>query len=97
VKRTLKWNGERFRVQSEQLTGNYNVKAARYFRMTRFHILKKLQLPRQGKKCTWCISLFTETQVARTALDWFYIFFSGVITFKNAADIRSRRLFRDRL
>ncbi|MBG6073198.1 MULTISPECIES: TatD family hydrolase [unclassified Polaromonas] len=95
--RTLKemeWQRERFRVhiRAAGLTGKPLVIHTRNASNDTISILKEeiAVAATKGKNVRGVFHCFTETQeVARAALDLgFYISFSGVITFKNAADIR---------
>lgn len=95
--RTLKdmeWQRERFRVhiQAAGLTGKPLVIHTRNASDDTIAILKEESAIAaiKGLQIRGVFHCFTETQaVARAALDLgFYISFSGVVTFKNAGDIR---------
>lgn len=89
----MEWQRERFRVhiRAARLTGKPLVIHTRSASDDTIGILKEeSSIAEVGKQVGGVFHCFTETQaVARAALDLgFYISFSGVITFKNAADIR---------
>ena len=89
----MEWQRERFRVhiRAAQLTGKPLVVHTRSASDDTIAILKEENAnPKEGGRVRGVFHCFTETlAVARAALDLgFYISFSGVITFKNAGDIR---------
>ncbi len=89
----MAWQRDRFRVhiQAAQRTAKPLVIHTRNASSDTLGILKELaQDTGQDAPATGVFHCFTETQaVARAALDLgFYISFSGIITFKNAADLR---------
>jgi len=89
----MEWQRERFRVhiRAARLTGKPLVIHTRNASDDTIAILKEeIGTPKTGQEVRGVFHCFTETQaVARAALDLgFYISFSGVITFKNAGDIR---------
>jgi TatD DNase family protein len=90
----MEWQRERFRVhiRAASLTGKPLVVHTRSASDDTIAILKEESIiaSQEGGQVRGVFHCFTETQaVARAALDLgFYISFSGVITFKNAMDIR---------
>ncbi|NDP62244.1 TatD family hydrolase [Polaromonas sp.] len=90
----MEWQRERFRVhiQAAFLTGKPLVVHTRSASDDTIAILKEesRNAAKKGGQIRGVFHCFTETMaVARAALDLgFYISFSGVITFKNAGDIR---------
>ncbi|MDB5845562.1 MAG: hydrolase, TatD family [Polaromonas sp.] len=90
----MEWQRERFRVhiRAARLTGKPLVVHTRSASDDTIAILKEENAIdfKEGGQVRGVFHCFTETQtVARAALDLgFYISFSGVITFKNAGDIR---------
>ena len=90
----MEWQRERFRVhiRAARLTGKPLVVHTRNASDDTISILKEesAATAHEGGQVRGVFHCFTETQaVARAALDLgFYISFSGVITFKNAGDIR---------
>ena len=90
----MEWQRERFRVhiRAARLTGKPLVVHTRSASDDTIAILKEesATAATEGGQVRGVFHCFTETQaVARAALDLgFYISFSGVITFKNAGDIR---------
>jgi len=90
----MEWQRERFRkhIQAACLTGKPLVVHTRSASDDTIAILKEesAAADKNGGQVRGVFHCFTETQaVARAALDLgFYISFSGVITFKNAGDIR---------
>lgn len=90
----MEWQRERFRVhiRAARLTGKPLVVHTRSASDDTIAILKEesAAAATEGGQVRGVFHCFTETQaVARAALDLgFYISFSGVITFKNAEDIR---------
>ena len=90
----MEWQRERFRVhiRAACLTGKPLVVHTRNASDDTIAILKEESAvaAQEGGQVRGVFHCFTETQaVARAALDLgFYISFSGVITFKNAGDIR---------
>jgi TatD DNase family protein len=90
----MEWQRERFRVhiRAARLTGKPLVVHTRSASDDTIAILKEESAiaAKEGGQVRGVFHCFTETQaVARAALDLgFYISFSGVITFKNAGDIR---------
>ena len=90
----MEWQRERFRVhiRAARLSGKPLVIHTRSASDDTIAILKEecAAATREGGQVRGVFHCFTETQaVARAALDLgFYISFSGVITFKNAGDIR---------
>lgn len=90
----MEWQRERFRVhiRAARLTGKPLVVHTRNASDDTIAILKEESAvaAQEGGQVRGVFHCFTETQaVARAALDLgFYISFSGVITFKNAGDIR---------
>lgn len=89
----MEWQRERFRVhiRAARLTGKPLVVHTRSASEDTIAILKEESAAtNNGGQVRGVFHCFTETQaVARAALDLgFYISFSGVITFKNAGDIR---------
>ena len=101
----MEWQRERFRVhiRAAGLTGKPLVVHTRSASNDTLAILKEESTiaAAKGQHISGVFHCFTETQaVAKAALDLgFYISFSGVITFKNAGDIRevSRFVPLDRL
>lgn len=90
----MEWQRERFRVhiRAAGLTGKPLVIHTRSASNDTISILKEeiATATAKGEKIRGVFHCFTETQaVAEAALDLgFYISFSGVVTFKNAGDIR---------
>jgi len=90
----MEWQRERFRkhIKAACLTGKPLVVHTRSASDDTIAILKEesAAADKNGGQVRGVFHCFTETQaVARAALDLgFYISFSGVITFKNAGDIR---------
>ena len=89
----MQWQRERFRVhiRAAQLTGKPLVIHTRSASENTLAILKEEnKTAHKGRQAQGVFHCFTESKaVARAALDLgFYISFSGVITFKNADDIR---------
>ena len=89
----MEWQRERFRVhiRAAHLTGKPLVVHTRSASDDTIAILKEESADAQeGRQVRGVFHCFTETlAVARAVLDLgFYISFSGVITFKNAGDIR---------
>jgi len=89
----MEWQRERFRVhiRAARLSGKPLVVHTRSASDDTLAILKEeSSVAKDGEQVRGVFHCFTETQaVARAALDLgFYISFSGVITFKNAGDIR---------
>lgn len=89
----MEWQRERFRVhiRAARLTGKPLVVHTRSASDDTLSILKEeSEAAGEGEQVRGVFHCFTESQaVARAALDLgFYISFSGVITFKNAGDIR---------
>ena len=90
----MEWQRERFRVhiRAARLSGKPLVVHTRSASDDTIAILKEecAAAAHEGGQVRGVFHCFTETQaVARAALDLgFYISFSGVITFKNAGDIR---------
>ena len=89
----MEWQRERFRVhiRAARLTGKPLVIHTRNASDDTVAILKEEgQIVGESASARGVFHCFTETQaVARAALDLgFYISFSGILTFKNAGDIR---------
>jgi TatD DNase family protein len=89
----MRWQRERFRVhiRAARQTGKPLVIHTRSASEDTLAILKEEGEPAgQTSRAGGVFHCFTETQaVARAALDLgFYISFSGILTFKNAADLR---------
>ncbi|MDO8439597.1 MAG: TatD family hydrolase [Polaromonas sp.] len=89
----MRWQRERFRIhiRAARQTGKPLVIHTRSASEDTLAILKEEgELAGQASRAGGVFHCFTETQaVARAALDLgFYISFSGILTFKNAADLR---------
>ena len=88
----MEWQRERFRVhiRAARQTGKPLVIHTRSASEDTLAILKEEGGAGQSGRAGGVFHCFTETQaVARAALDLgFYISFSGILTFKNAADLR---------
>lgn len=88
----MAWQRERFRVhiRAARTTGLPLVVHTRSASEDTIAILREEKAATQGEQVRGVFHCFTESlSVARAALDLgFYISFSGVITFKNAGDLR---------
>ncbi len=93
----LEWQRERFRVhiRAARQTAKPLVIHTRSASDDTLAILKSEGQGGEGGAATGVFHCFTETrEVARAALDLgFYISFSGILTFKNAADLREVATF----